>query len=51
MRRKIQTQRPQGFVVVNNSTNKGEKQQQKVQILQVIFLSSQNEYLLFRIPS
>lgn len=40
MRRKIQTQRPQGFVVVNSGTDKGEKQQQKVQIFQVIFLSS-----------
>ena len=33
--RKIKSQRPQGFAVVNNSTDKGEREQQKVMILKV----------------
>ena len=37
-RRKIKSQRPQGFAVVNNSTDKGEKEQQKVMILKVNYL-------------
>ena len=41
--RKIESQKPQGFAVVNNNTDKGEKEQQKVLILKVnCFLSSQN---------
>lgn len=52
MGRKIETQRPQGFVVVNNNIDKGEKEQQKLILLKVIlFLSSQNGHLYFRIPS
>lgn len=43
MGRKIETQRPQGFVVVNNNIDKGEKEQQNLMLLKVIlFLSSQN---------
>ena len=41
--RKIESQKPQGFAVVNNSTDKREKEQQKIMILKVnCFLSSQN---------